>query len=131
MGKAVLGFFELCVHVIIYAAVIYVIYRAALMSYDFAYEVFGDPVVSKYNTETVEVVVKEGETADDIAKVLKESGLIKYELAFRLRVRLEGAAEKIMPGTFELSPNMTTSQMLTKLMTEGDVKPGDGTGITR
>ena len=130
MRKVVFGFFELCIHVLVYAFVIYFVYKAALFAYDFSYEVFGDPVMSKYNSETSTIVVKAGESASDIAADLKEEGLIKYELAFRVRVRLEDMGAKIMPGTFELSPNMTTSQMLEKLTTEGDIIQETG-GITR
>ena len=130
LRKVVFGFFELCIHVIAYAFIIYFVYKAALFAYDFSYEVFGDPVMSKYNTETTTIVVKSGESAADIAEDLKEAGLIKYELAFRVRVRLEDMGAKIMPGTFELSPNMTTSEMLHKLSTEGDIIQDTGV-ITR
>lgn len=131
MKKVVLGFFELCIHVLVYAFVIYLVYKAALFAYDYSYEVFGDPVMSKYNTETTTIVVGEGATASDVASQLKKAGLIKYESAFTLRVKLEKVGDKIMPGTFELSPNMTADEMIKKLTTEGDVKKDDSGGITR
>ena len=114
MKKVVLGFFELCIHVLVYAFVIFLVYRAAMFAYDYSYEVFGDPVMSKYNTETATIVVSEGTTAADVAKQLKKAGLIKYETAFTLRVRLEKVGDKIMPGTFELSPNMSADEIITK-----------------
>lgn len=131
MRKVVLGFFELCIHVLVYAFVIYLVYKAALFAYDYSYEVFGDPVMSKYNTETTTIVVGEGATASDVASQLKKAGLIKYESAFTLRIKLEKVGDKIMPGTFELSPNMTADEMIKKLTTEGEIKKNDSGGITR
>ena len=49
MRKILLGFFELCIHIVIYALVIFLVYRAAVFAYDFSYNVFGDPVMSKYD----------------------------------------------------------------------------------
>lgn len=112
-------------HILIYAVVIFLVYRAAAFAYDFSYQVFGDPVMSKYNTETTEVVVKEGSSAADVGKTLKDAGLIKYETAFNIRVKLEQVGDKIMPGTFELSPSMTVDEIIHKLITEGDIIQGE------
>lgn len=125
MKKAVFGFFELCVHILIYAVVIFLVYRAAAFAYDFSYQVFGDPVSQSMNTETTEVVVKEGSSAADVGKTLKDAGLIKYETAFNIRVKLEQVGDKIMPGTFELSPSMTVDEIIHKLITEGDIIQGE------
>lgn len=131
MKKVVLGFFELCIHVLIYAFVIFIVYRAAVFAYDYSYNVFGDPVVSKYDTQTQTIAVEDGDSASQVAKKLKDAGLIKYESAFVIRVRLEELGDKIMPGTFELSPSMSIEEILQKLTTEGDIKQEDGGGITR
>lgn len=131
MKRVVLGFFELCIHVLIYAAVIFLVYQGAMLAYDYSYNVFGDPVVSKYDTQTQTVVVEDGDSAAQVAKKLKEAGLIKYESAFVIRVRLEEVGDKIMPGTFELSPSMSIEEILHKLTTEGEVRQEDSGGITR
>ena len=131
MKKVILGFLELCVHVIIYAFVIFLVYRAAVFAYDYSYNVFGDPVVSKYDTQTVTVVVEDGESAAQVARKLKSAGLIKYESAFVIRVRLEEVGDKIMPGTFELSPSMSTEEILHILTTEGEIRQENNGGMTR
>lgn len=131
MKKVVLGFFELCIHVLIYAFVIFIVYRAAVFAYDYSYNVFGDPVVSKYDTQTQTIVVEDGDSASQVAKKLKDAGLIKYESAFVIRVRLEELGDQIMPGTFELSPSMSIEEILQKLITEGDIRQEDSGGITR
>ncbi len=131
MKKVVLGFFELCIHVIIYAFVIFLVYQAAVFAYDYSYNVFGDPVVSKYDTQTTTIVVEDGDSASQVAHKLKEAGLIKYESAFVIRVRLEEMGDKIMPGTFELSPSMSTEDILQILTTEGEIRQDSSGGMTR
>ena len=60
MKKAFLTISGLGVNILIYIAVILIIYRAGVMAYDFSYQVFGSPVVSEYSTATVNVVVESG-----------------------------------------------------------------------
>lgn len=131
MKKVVLGFFELCVHILIYAFVIFLVYRAAVFAYDYSYNIFGDPVMSKYDTQTVTVVVDDGDTASDVAHELKKNGLIKYESAFVIRVRLEEMGDAIMPGTFELSPSMSVEEILHILTTEGEIRQKESGVTTR
>ncbi|HIS47400.1 MAG TPA: endolytic transglycosylase MltG [Candidatus Scybalocola faecigallinarum] len=131
MRKILLGFFELCIHIVIYALVIFLVYRAAVFAYDFSYNVFGDPVMSKYDTQTVTVVVDDGDSASTVASKLKDAGLIKYEAAFVIRVRLEEMGDKIMPGTFELSPSMSVEEILQILATEGEIRQEESGVITR
>ena len=131
MKKVVLGFFELCIHILIYAFVIFLVYRAAVFAYDYSYNIFGDPVMSKYDTQTVTVVVDDGDSAADVAHELKKNGLIKYESAFVIRVRLEEMGDAIMPGTFELSPSMSVEDILQILTTEGEIRQEDSEVITR
>ena len=47
MKKAFLTISGLGVNILIYIAVILIIYRAGVMAYDFSYQVFGSPVVSE------------------------------------------------------------------------------------
>ena len=87
------------------------------LGYDFSYQVFGDPVMSKYDTETVEFTVQEGQNLSDIASALEHAKLIKYKAAFEIRAKLEKLDNKLSPGTYELSKSMTADQMLVVLTT--------------
>lgn len=116
IGKKIgLGAFETVIHVCVYILVIFVFIKVATLAYDFSYQVFGDPVMSKYDKETVSVEVPEGSTAKDVAKILKHAGLIKYETAFTLRIKLAKVAEGIAPGTYNLSPSMTQDQIMSEM----------------
>lgn len=131
MKKAVLGVLELCLHILVYALVIFLTYRAAVFAYHYSYNLFGDPVASEYDTETQTIVVEEGDTASDVAEKLKDAGIIEYETAFTLRVQMEEIGDDIMPGTFELSPSMSLEEILEILTTEGDVIQEESEEVTR
>ena len=79
MRKIILGFFELCIHIVIYAFVIFLVYRAAVFAYDFSYNIFGDPVMSKYDSEVVTVVVDDGDSASTVASKLKMDADLKAQ----------------------------------------------------
>ena len=53
--------------------------------------------------ETVTVTVSENDTMAQIAKNLKDKGLIDYRWLFNLYCMASGAEEKIEPGTYELN----------------------------
>ncbi len=66
-----------------------------------------DDVLSLTKPEAKAVVeIKEGESIDDIAKQLKEDGLIKYPFLFKLYLSLSSSEEKIDPGKYELNTEM-------------------------
>ena len=118
IGKKVeLGFLETVIHVCVYVLVFFLFIRVATLGYDFSYQVFGDPVMSKYDTETVEFTVQEGQNLSDIASALEHAKLIKYKAAFEIRAKLEKLDDKLSPGTYELSKSMTADQMLVVLTT--------------
>ncbi len=110
MRKAAATFSGVIVNSLIYIVVILVIFKAGTYAYSFSYEVFGDPVVSEYSTETQTVTIKSGDTTRKLAADLKSKGLIKHEQAFVIKARLENA--NIMPGDYEISKSMSADQML-------------------
>lgn len=62
--------------------------------------------------EDVVVVIPDGATAKEIAEILKEAGLIKYERAFTSRLQNSEYRGKLKSGTYTLNTGMTTLQMM-------------------
>lgn len=121
IGKKVgLGFLETVIHVCVYVLVFFLFIRVATLGYDFSYQVFGDPVMSKYNTDTVEFTVLEGQSFEDVASALESADLIKYKYALQIRAKLEKLDDSISPGTYYLSQSMTADEILAALTTPSD-----------
>lgn len=129
IGKKVgLGFMETIIHIGIYIIVIFLFIKAATLAYDFSYEVFGNPAMSKYNQETVRVEIPKGSTVKDTAKILKDNDLIKYESAFVMRMKLAKLSENIQPGTYDMSQTMTADEIMTMLTTKQAAVPDESSG---
>lgn len=67
---------------------------------------------------SIEVIVPEGMTADQVASLLEEKGVIRSDRVFRLRVKVEGAGAEIKPGVYFFAPGESAGSVLAKL-TEG------------
>lgn len=65
-------------------------------------------------------VIKEGESVADIAKNLKEEGLIRSSLAFRIYVNLNGYNSDLKSGKYTIAANMTVEDIV-KNFVEGIV----------
>jgi len=65
-------------------------------------------------------VIPRGQTVTKIAIRLREAGLIKHELAFRLLVYKNGLNNKIQAGSFELAANMSANEIMNRLISGTD-----------
>ena len=128
MIKVLRGMFGIIINVVIYVAVILVIYKAGVFAYDFSYQVCGDPVMSEYSTDPIIITVEQGDGVKAVAKDLKEQGLIKYENAFILHTKLSKYNGMIMPGTYELSKAMSVEEILSAIATPSAGESETSTG---
>lgn len=65
--------------------------------------------------ETIMFLVKKGEGAEEISINLKEQGLIRYSSFFRIYALIDGKAEELKAGEYELSPSMNVLEIVNKL----------------
>lgn len=94
------------------AVVIVVVFRLAVYAYDFGYQVFADVPVSEGEGRIVSVVVSEGQSSRELAKILEQKGLINDANAFYVYERLSDYKDKLQPGVYELSTSMKAEEML-------------------
>lgn len=67
------------------------------------------------------IVIPEGLTAQDVARLLEREGIIRSATAFLVEVRLRNAAENIKPGTYELETSQNFASIIAML--EAGVEP--------
>ena len=94
------------------AVVIVVVFRLAVYAYDFGYQVFADRPVSEGEGRIVSVVVSEGQSSREFAKILEQKGLINDANAFYIYERLSDYKDQLQPGVYELSTSMKAEEML-------------------
>lgn len=94
------------------AVIIAAVFRLAVYAYDFGYQVFADVPVSEGEGRIVNVVISEGQSSRDLAKMLEQKGLINDANAFYVYERLSDYKDKLQPGVYELSTSMKAEEML-------------------
>jgi len=104
------------IFIILIAVIIYIIANPYISEYVSTESVYGDQI-------TVEV--PEGATADDVAGILVDKGLIKSKLTFKLKCKLESDKYKnVYKGTYYLNMGMCLTDIMDVLMTtppEGNI----------
>ena len=93
-------------------AVVYLIYRGAVICYDYGYRIFTEPAISAGEGRTVTVAVTEEMSASDIGTLLENKGLIRDKYLFVLQYYLSEYRKDVKPGVFELSTSMTAEDMM-------------------
>lgn len=94
------------------AVIIAVVFKLAVYAYDFGYQVFADVPVSEGEGRIVSVVVSEGQSSKELAKLLEQKGLIKDANVFYIQEQLSDYKDMLKPGVYELSTAMNSEQML-------------------
>jgi len=76
----------------------------------------------------VRVLVPEGATGKDVAKLLASNGLVEHELFFRLAVKLDKSGKPIKQGSYALAKGLSASELLRRLQ-EGPNRVPDASEI--
>jgi len=76
--------------------------------------------VDSHSKETVNFLVKKGQSTKEIADGLEKAGLIRYKLAFRWYASFAKEGNTLKAGEYELSRSMTLPEIITK-MASGDM----------
>ncbi|MDE7354210.1 MAG: endolytic transglycosylase MltG [Acetatifactor sp.] len=98
-------------------AVVYLVYRGAVICYDYGYRIFTEPAISSGEGRAVTVAITEEMSPSDIGNLLENKGLIRDKNLFVLQYYLSEYRKDVKPGIFELSTSMTAEDML-KVMAE-------------
>lgn len=91
------------------------------LGYDFYQEYSG---TTKQSQEVLEIEIQQGSGAKQIAKQLKEKGVIRYEYSFLLKVRNSSQGNNMRYGTFQIKKGMTLDDIIATFSTGGEQKKG-------
>ena len=70
---------------------------------------------------TVELVIEQGASAQEIGELLESKGVVPSALGFRIAVYLEGGGEDIQAGRYEIATDLTARAALDHLVEEGPI----------
>ena len=97
---------------LINVCILFVLVKGFSYSFDFAYQVFSTTAVEPGSNKKTAITITDDEPLLDIADSLKKSGVIDNKYAFILKVRINGDAGKMKPGTYTMSPSNTNQEII-------------------
>lgn len=122
--------------VIFTVVVAMLIYKGAILAYDYGYRVFMEPAVSIGEGRTVPVTITEGMSPAEMGELLASKGLIRDGRLFAVQYLLSEYREDVSAGEYELSTAMTVEEMLQIMAkpkeetenSDGNSRPGENLG---
>ena len=102
--------------------VVLVVYRGAMVCYDYGYRIFTEPAVSAGEGRAITVTIPKDMSAKEMGELFANKGLIKDSNLFILQYYLSEFRKDIQPGTFELSTAMTAEEMMEVMATPVEEK---------
>lgn len=102
--------------VLLYTLVAFLLYEGAMRGYGYGHEIFAPTAMAEPPGMDREIVIDKGESVSDVAKLLKEKGLIKDEMIIVLQAKLY--EYEINPGSYTLNTSQNSKDML-KLIDAG------------
>lgn len=100
------------VNVIVIAVVIMCMYFLANWSYNFGNAIFDPSPVDAYNGKNVIVTVPQNAKILDIARLMKDAGVVTDEYVFVVQILLSDDKDNILPGTYTLSTSMMPGEII-------------------
>lgn len=121
-AKQVVGaFLGVIFKIVIWVIIIMVVYKYAIYGYSFGFQVFSDrPLATAATAVTVNVPIVEGKSNMEIARLLKEKGLIQDANVFYVQLLLSDYKDKLRPGIYDFSTAMSAEEMIELMAGDSD-----------
>ncbi len=98
--------------------VIMLIYRGAIMAYDYGYRVFEEPAISAGEGRVVSVTITEDMSPKEMGQLFLSKGLIRDDRLFVVQYYCSEFRKDLKTGDFELSTAMTVEEMMEAMTKE-------------
>ena len=98
--------------VAIAVAAVVIIYKGAVIAYDYGYRVFKEEPVAEAPGVDIQVDITIGKSTMDIGQILEDKGLIRDAKLFYIQNLLSHYKDKLQPGTYVLNTSMTMEEMM-------------------
>ena len=93
-------------------AAVVIIYKGAVIAYDYGYRVFKEEPVSEAPGIDINVEITAGKGTVQIGEILESKGLIRDAKLFYIQNLLSHDKDKLKPGAYVLNTSMTMEEMM-------------------
>ncbi|HKM33322.1 MAG TPA: endolytic transglycosylase MltG [Lachnospiraceae bacterium] len=113
--------------VAIAAVVILLVYKGAVIGYDYGFRVFKEEPVAESPGMNVQVDITVGKGAMQIGELLESKGLIRDARLFYVQNFLSHYKNALKPGSYVLNTSMTMSEMMEVMSPQKPEETTEGT----
>lgn len=110
-------------------AAVVIIYKGAVIAYDYGYRVFKEEPVSEAPGIDINVEITAGKGTMQIGEILESKGLIRDAKLFYIQNLLSHYKDKLKPGAYVLNTSMTMEEMM-EIMSAEPEETTEDTGNT-
>lgn len=103
-------------------AAVYIIYRGAILSYDYGYRILTEPPMSAGEGRKISIDYKADMSALELGKLMEQKGLTRDGKLFALQYLFSEYRKDLKPGTYEVSTAMTAEEILASMAPPADEK---------
>lgn len=111
-GRLVTAVFSAILKVVVAVAAAFLIYRGAVVCYDYGYRIFTEPAMSVGEGRTVSVTITKDMSPWEIGDLMLDKGLTRDSKLFALQYLFSEYREDVKPGTYEVSTAMTAEEIM-------------------
>lgn len=102
--------------VVLAVAISFVIYRGAVVCYEYGYRIFTEPAMTVGEGRTVSITVTADMSALEVGELMESKGLSRDGRLFALQYLLSEYKEDVEPGTYEVSTSMTAEEIMAAMV---------------
>ncbi len=92
--------------------IVILIIQGFTFSFEFGNAIFADLPKNGADTSKVTVTILADSSSKEVIDQIYDSGVIDDKYVFMVRTYVEKYYKQMMPGTYELSPSMSTTEIL-------------------
>lgn len=105
--------FTTVMKLVVSVIVILLVYRTALIAYDYGYRIFTEPAMAEQGQgRDVQVEINMGKSVLQIGEVLEDKNLIRDAKVFYIQNLLSEYKEELYPGVYNLNTSMTAREIM-------------------
>lgn len=117
-NKLVLRFVSISFSVLVILLVLIGFVKVGTYCYDFGYRIFTEEAIDEEPGRDVVIQITDDMSGMDIAKELKDKGLIQDARLFYVQLKVSAYSKKINPGVYTLNTSMQARDMMVEMSKE-------------
>ena len=114
-NKLVLRFVSISFSVLVILLVLIGFVKVGTYCYDFGYRIFTEEAIDEEPGRDIVIQITDDMSGMDIAKELKDKGLIQDARLFYVQLKVSAYSKKINPGVYTLNTSMQARDMMVEM----------------